>query len=75
MRLLLDTHALAWRIVESPKLSQPARTAIAEPRNAVLASVISGYEIADKRRLVNLLPKLQRIYRGRCVMPASEPDS
>ena len=54
MRLLLDTHALIWWIVDSPKLSQPARTAIAAPRNAVLASVVSGYEIAYKRRLGRL---------------------
>jgi PIN domain nuclease of toxin-antitoxin system len=54
MRLLLDTHALIWWIVDSPKLSQPARIAIAEPRNTVLASVVSGYEIAYKQRLGRL---------------------
>jgi PIN domain nuclease of toxin-antitoxin system len=54
MRLLLDTHALIWWIVDSPKLSQPARTAIGEPRNTVLASVVSGYEIAYKQRLGRL---------------------
>jgi PIN domain nuclease of toxin-antitoxin system len=54
MRLLLDTHALIWWIVDSPKLSQPARTAIAEPHNTVLASVVSGYEVAYKHRLGKL---------------------
>jgi PIN domain nuclease of toxin-antitoxin system len=54
MRLLLDTHALIWWIADSPKLSQAARTAIAEPRNTVLASVVSGYEIAYKQRLGRL---------------------
>jgi PIN domain nuclease of toxin-antitoxin system len=54
MKLLLDTHALIWWIIDSPKLSQAARTAIAEPRNAVLASVVSGYEIAYKQRLGKL---------------------
>lgn len=54
MRLLLDTHALIWWIVDSRKLSQTARTAIAEPRNVVLASVVSGYEIAYKQRLGKL---------------------
>ena len=72
MRLLLDTHALIWWIVDSPKLSQPARSAIAEPRNAVLASVVSGYEIAYKQRLGRLpaeiaedLPKALRDARVR----------
>ena len=54
MKLLLDTHALIWWLVDSPRLSQAARTAIAEPRNAVLASVVSGYEIAYKQRLGKL---------------------
>ena len=54
MKLLLDTHALIWWIIDSPQLSQAARTAIAEPRNAVLASVVSGYEIAYKQRLGKL---------------------
>lgn len=54
MKLLLDTHALIWWIIDSPRLSQAARSAIAEPRNAVLASVVSGYEIAYKQRLGKL---------------------
>jgi PIN domain nuclease of toxin-antitoxin system len=54
MKLLLDTHALIWWIIDSPKLSRGARTAIAEPRNAALASVVSGYEIAYKQRLGKL---------------------
>jgi PIN domain nuclease of toxin-antitoxin system len=54
MKLLLDTHALIWWIIDSPRLSEVARAAIAEPRNAVLASVVSGYEIAHKQRLGKL---------------------
>ena len=54
MKLLLDTHALIWWIIDSPKISQAARTVIAEPRNAVFASVVSGYEIAYKQRLGKL---------------------
>jgi PIN domain nuclease of toxin-antitoxin system len=54
MKLLLDTHALIWWIIDSPRLSEGARAAIAEPRNAVLASVVSGYEIAYKQRLGKL---------------------
>ena len=54
MRLLLDTHALIWWIIDSPRLSRAARGAIAEPRNDVRASVVSGYEIAYKQRLGKL---------------------
>jgi len=54
MKLLLDTHALIWWIIDSPRLSEGARAAIAEPRNAVLASVVSGYEIAYQQRLGKL---------------------
>jgi PIN domain nuclease of toxin-antitoxin system len=38
MRLLLDTHALIWWLIDSPRLSQAARAAIADPRNAIFAS-------------------------------------
>jgi PIN domain nuclease of toxin-antitoxin system len=58
MRLLLDTHALIWWLVDSPRLSQAARVAIADPRNAVLATAVSGYEIANKERLGRLPGKL-----------------
>ena len=61
MRLLLDTHALIWWLVESPKLSRAARVAIAEPRSAVFVSAVSGYEIANKERLGRLPGKLTQI--------------
>jgi PIN domain nuclease of toxin-antitoxin system len=72
MKLLLDTHALIWWIVDSPRLSDAACAAIAEPRNVVLASVVSGYEIAYKQRLGKLpaeipedLPRAMRDARVR----------
>ncbi len=61
MRLLLDTHALIWWLVDSPKLSQAARAAIADPRSAVFATAVSGYEIANKERLGRLPGKLTQI--------------
>jgi PIN domain nuclease of toxin-antitoxin system len=61
MRLLLDTHALIWWLIDSPKLSQAARTAIADPHSAVFASAVSGYEIANKERLGRLPGKLTHI--------------
>jgi PIN domain nuclease of toxin-antitoxin system len=54
MKLLLDTHALVWWLVDSPRLSRAAQGAIAEPRNDVRASVVSGYEIAYQQRLGKL---------------------
>jgi PIN domain nuclease of toxin-antitoxin system len=61
MRLLLDTHALIWWLVDSPKLSQAARMEIADPRSAVFATPVSGYEIANKERLGRLPGKLTRV--------------
>ena len=61
MRLLLDTHALIWWMIDSPKLSQAARAAIADPRNAVFASAVSGYEIANKERLGRVAGQLTQI--------------
>jgi PIN domain nuclease of toxin-antitoxin system len=43
MKLLLDTHALIWWLVDSPKLSKAARTEIADPRTTVFATPVSGY--------------------------------
>jgi PIN domain nuclease of toxin-antitoxin system len=50
MRLLLDTHALLWWIFDDPKLSAPARAAIADAGNTVLVSAASAWEIATKHR-------------------------
>jgi PIN domain nuclease of toxin-antitoxin system len=54
VRLLLDTHALIWWLLGDPALSSAARIAIADPRNDVLVSAASGWEIATKRRLGKL---------------------
>ena len=58
MKLLLDTHALAWWLANSPSLSAPARAAIAEPANEVWASAVSGYELVNKQRLGKLQPPM-----------------
>lgn len=58
MRLLLDTHALLWWLVDSPSLSPQARDAIGDPDNEVWASAVSGYELANKQRLGKLKPPL-----------------
>ena len=58
MRLLLDSHALIWWLVDSPSLSAPARTAIADRTNTVWASAASAYELVNKHRLGKLRPPL-----------------
>lgn len=54
MRVLLDTHALLWWFTDDPKLSIPARNAIADVANDVLVSAASAWEIAIKHRLGKL---------------------
>jgi PIN domain nuclease of toxin-antitoxin system len=51
MKLLLDTHALAWWLADSPKLSQTAREHVGALSNAVFVSAASAWEIATKTRL------------------------
>ena len=52
--LLLDTHTLLWWLTDDPKLSKPARDAIADGERAVLVSAASLWEIATKNRLGKL---------------------
>ena len=54
MRLLLDTHALLWWLIDDPQLSAAARNAIGSLGNDVLVSACSAYEIAFKQRLGRL---------------------
>jgi PIN domain nuclease of toxin-antitoxin system len=54
MRLLLDTHALLWFLVDVPKLSIPAKVAIEDPANERWLSPGSLFEIALKVRLGKL---------------------
>ncbi len=54
MRILLDTHVLLWWLFDDDTLSQPARSAIANPENEVLVSSASAWEIATKHRLGKL---------------------
>lgn len=54
MRVLLDTHALLWAFLDSPRLSAAAREAISSPDNEKLVSAISAMEITLKQRLGKL---------------------
>ena len=50
MRLLLDTHAFLWWVLDDSRLSTTARELIADPATEVLFSTVSGWEIAIKAR-------------------------
>jgi PIN domain nuclease of toxin-antitoxin system len=51
MRLLLDSHAIAWAVTGDPRLGEQARTALTSRRNELLVSAASAWEIATKVRL------------------------
>ena len=54
MELLLDTHALIWWVQDNPRLSTPARDAIADPANDVFVSAACAWEITIKHNLGKL---------------------
>ncbi|HTQ34205.1 MAG TPA: type II toxin-antitoxin system VapC family toxin [Stellaceae bacterium] len=54
MRRLLDTHALIWWVTDDQALSKAAYGAIDDPKNEVLASAASAWEIATKHRIGKL---------------------
>jgi PIN domain nuclease of toxin-antitoxin system len=63
MKLLLDTHVVLWASSEAERLSESARTAIADRSNRVFVSVVTGWEIAIKASLGKLtLPKPAQLW-------------
>jgi PIN domain nuclease of toxin-antitoxin system len=54
MKLLLDTHALLWALIEPDRLSPAARAAITDPVAQVAVSAISFWEVAIKTSLGKL---------------------
>jgi PIN domain nuclease of toxin-antitoxin system len=55
VRVLLDTHALLWWILNDVALSRKARTVIEEKQNEVLVSAVCAWEIATKFRIGKLI--------------------
>jgi PIN domain nuclease of toxin-antitoxin system len=51
VKFLLDTHLLAWAMIDSPRLSPRARAIIIEPANTLYFSVVSLWELAIKGRV------------------------
>jgi PIN domain nuclease of toxin-antitoxin system len=56
--MLLDTHALLWWFTDDARLSGRAAAAIRDRANELIASAVSGFEIAGKYRL-GRLPQLK----------------
>ena len=54
MNLLLDTCVLLWWLDDPTLLSEQALTAIKEPDNQIIVSVVSAWEIAIKKTLGKL---------------------
>ena len=54
MNLLLDTCVLLWWLDDPDLLSKEASTAIKEPDNKIIVSVVSAWEIAIKKALGKL---------------------
>lgn len=51
MRVLSDTHAFFWWVIDSPKLSAKAIALFADESNDVLVSPVVAWELATKVRL------------------------
>lgn len=69
MRLLLDTDVLLWWQLDSPRLSERARSIIADGSNTLLWSAASSWELAIKiglgrltlpEPLANYVPRVLR---------------
>jgi PIN domain nuclease of toxin-antitoxin system len=54
MRLLLDTHAFLWFVLNDPQLSATAQQLISDPATDVLISPATYWEIAIKVNLKKL---------------------
>ncbi len=63
MRLLLDSHAVLWWVMDDRRLSPIARAAIRTPENDLFVSACVAYEIAYKQRLGRLDPLPEALSR------------
>ena len=68
MRILLDTHALLWTFLDSPRLSRAARAAIVSAGNEKLVSAVSAMEITLKHRRGKLAEGAPFVRDGRLIL-------
>jgi PIN domain nuclease of toxin-antitoxin system len=50
MRVLVDTHAFFWWLMDAPKLSVPARAVFEDENNIILVSSVVAWELSTKVR-------------------------
>jgi PIN domain nuclease of toxin-antitoxin system len=50
MKILVDTHALVWWIIDNPSLSARTRALFADESNEILVSAVVAWELATKAR-------------------------
>lgn len=62
MKVLLDTCTVLWATLSPAVLSEAARQMIADPKNVILVSAASAWEIATKVRL-GRLPGAEKLER------------
>lgn len=63
MRILLDTHAFLWWVMNDSQLSDTAQSLITDPNNNVLFSTASAWEIVIKVNIGKLtLPESPTTY-------------
>jgi len=55
MKLLLDSHAFLWALMEPEKLSKKVRTAVSSPANEVSVSAVTFWELSLKHSLGKLI--------------------
>lgn len=63
MKVLLDTHALLWLLLEPAKLSTRVRELLADVTTDVVVSSATAWEIATKHR-IGKLPHAADVVRG-----------
>ena len=51
MKVLLDTHAVAWWLLDSGRLTRKSHAVIADPDNEIWVSSVSAFEMATKFRI------------------------
>ncbi len=51
MRVLVDTHAFFWWVLDKPELSSRARSIFTDEDNQILVSAVVAWELATKARL------------------------
>lgn len=54
MKLILDTHAALWWLLDDPRLPERATNAIRNAENEVYLSAVSAMEVATKFRIGKL---------------------